>query len=332
LLLAAAAFLGVLALHAQHAAGQSPEAASPPRQASSDVSQLIDTERRLGAFAIGGQMYAVVAREKSVSGARDAKFATTLAELQVRDANETVVYQESFPYDLQDGHFTRQLSASASVLQGVGGSLLLLRFLEEPAAGHAESWRVFGLVRGELAPFGVPLPLGQGSGIAVGGVLTGVMVRGGIAVTPLASTAELLEFRAWAGRFFVYVPVRVDWEQGQWSEAEQCFELAGGSLRPSGCNLRVSADARSRGDGSIVTLYAEPAEDPYNAQQVPVRGSSPVELLAARTVVNWQRSGQRIACTFDEMWLRVRIDGNEGWLHSEADLAALSLPVANPPQ
>jgi hypothetical protein len=331
-LLAGAAFLAALALHPQNASGQSP--ASPPQQQpSSEALPLIDTEQHLGVFAIGGQMYAVIAREKSISPASDAKFATTLSELEIRDADEAAVYQESFPYDVQEGHFAQKLSASASVLAGAGGSALVIRFLEEPAApGEGESWRVFGLVNGKLAPLGAPLPLGQGSGSAVGGVLTGVMVRGGIGVVPLASTAESLEFRAWTGNFFVHVPVRVDWAQGQWSEAEQCFELNGGSLRQKGCNLRIAANARPRRDGVIVTLRAEPADDRYNERHVSVGSGSPVEFLLARAVVNWKNSGERITCRFGDVWLRVRIGGSEGWVHSEPDFAALGLPAASPPQ
>lgn len=331
--LACTAFVIALALHPQNAAGRSPEPAPLPQEASSDAPRLIETDQLLGVFAIGGQMYAVGARETSVSRASNAKLAATLAELRIRDANETVVYQERFPHDVKDGHFAQKLSASASLLAGAGGAALVVRFLEEPAAvGEGESWQVFGLAKGKLAPFGVPLPLGQGSGIAVGGVLTGVMVRGGIGVVPLASTAEALEFRVWTGNFFVYVPVRVDWAQGQWSEGEQCFELNRGSLRRNGCNLRIAADARPRADGSIVTLYAEPVEDRYNAQQVPVGSGSPVEFLTARAVVNWKRSGERISCSFDNMWLRVRIGDNEGWVHSEAGFATLGLPATSPPQ
>jgi hypothetical protein len=50
-----------------------------------------------------------------------------------------------------------------------------------------------------------------------------------------------------------------------------------------------------------------------------------VEIPAARALAKWQTSGNRFTCTFDELWLRARIDGNEGWVHSTADFAALGL-------
>jgi len=326
----------------------SPESGAPAQQASGEAPsgaptgtpRLIESEERLGAFTIGGQMYAVVAREESFQRAKETKFAATLGELEIRDASDSVIYQEEFPYEPGDGRFARKLSASASLFAGDGGAALALRFIDEAAASSPaastdgnESWEVFDLVNGRLTRLGPPLPLGQGGdGTAVGGVLTGVMVRGGIGVVPLASKAEALEFRAWTGNFFVYVPVRVDWANGQWSEAEECFELNGGSLRAKGCNLNVAAVAQPRADGSTLRLYPETVEDRYNAQQVLVHGSSQVQFLAARAVVNWKESGGRITCSFDDVWLRTRIDGKEGWVHSEEDFATLGMAAASPPQ
>ena len=86
----------------------------------------------------------------------------------------------------------------------------------------------------------------------MGGVLTGVMVGGGVNVMPLASKAEELEFRAWTGNFFVYVPVRVDWAAGVWGEGEQCFANKTGTLTKTGCNMRILANARpGRGTGDF---------------------------------------------------------------------------------
>jgi hypothetical protein len=320
-LLLGAAFLCAPAMYSQDASALTPE-----------VPRVTESEQRLGAFTLGGQAYAVMTRSQTISRASNKRFATTVSELEIRDANANAVYQENFPASIADGRFMQALAVSGSLLEGAGGQALMLRFVEDSGtAGGGESWQMFGLVNGKLTRYGAPLPLGQG-GVAVNGVLTGVMLSGGIGVVPLASRAEALEFRVWAGSFFVSVPVRIDWASGQWSEAEQCFANTSGKLEPVGCNLRVALNRRPVAEGAAVTLYAQPEENAYNARQVTVRGDSAVEFPAARALVKWQNGGDRFTCSFDDLWLRVRIDGNEGWVHSATDFAALGLPAAGAAQ
>jgi hypothetical protein len=287
--------------------------------------RVTETERRLGGFTAGGMELTVIARSQTIASASNRRFATTDSELEIRDANANPVVRETFPGLMNDGRFAQTLTVSASLLEGRGGKALVLRFLEDsggPAA--AESWQMFGMVSGKMTRYGAPLPLGQG-GAAVNGVLAGVMLQGGIGVVPLASTAEELEFRVWTGNFFVDVPVRIDWERGQWSEGEQCFSNEGGSLQPTGCNLRVAVSRGPVEEGAVVMLYAQPEEDPYSARPVPVHSDSRVTFPAARGVVRWQGSGNRFSCTVEDLWLRATIDGNEGWVHSSSEFAALGL-------
>jgi hypothetical protein len=321
MLLFGAAFLCATLLHAQNM--PTPAAESP---------RLTESAQRLGTFTLGGQAFSVTTRSQTISPASNAQFATTLSGLEILDANANAVYQETFPDSIADGRFLQTLTVSGSLLEGAGGRALVLRFVEDPAsAGTGESWQMFGLVNGKLAPYGAPLPLGQG-GLAVNGVMTGVMLRGGIGVVPLASTAEALEFRVWAGHFFLGVPVRVDWAQGRWSEAEQCFANQDGTFLPVGCNLRVTPIRGPVAEGAAATLYPQPVEDAYAAMQVPVYANSIVEFPAARALVKWQNTGDRFTCTFGDLWLQVRIDGKEGWVHSTTDFGALGLHSAEPAQ
>ena len=329
-----AAFFCAAALLAQQAGAQAPKSAPPPTQAAAAGPRVSEASEVLGGFTIGGQRYTVVARVRSISGASDAKFSTTLVGVEIRDAHRAGVYAKSFPADVQDGRFARILSASASAVEGAGGALLVIRYLEEPAAaGEGESWQVFAPVNGKLTLLGVPLPPGGNENLAVGGVVTGVMVEGGVNVMPLVSKAEPLEFRAWAGNFFVYVPLRVDWEHGQWGEGEQCFKNDKGSLEKTGCNMRITAVAQpSRAPGSVVTLFEAPVEDRFHASQVPIESGTKFEILDARAVVKWKESGERLSCQFEDMWLHARFHGDLGWIHSETDFAAVGLPAGAPPE
>jgi len=323
--------MAALSLCGPRVGAQSTKPASP---AAAEASKIVDADQFLGTFVITSHKYTVVAHEKGLTRSSDPRFATTLGELEIRGTNGATIYRKSFSADLMDGHFAKAVTASASVFQGIGGAALVIRYVEEPAApGEDEFWQVFGLINNKLTLMGAPLPPGAGDGIAVGGVLTGVMVGGGVNVMPLASKAEELEFRAWTGNFFAYVPVRLDWDQGQWGEGETCFANTKGTLTKTGCNMRILADARPKAQGLVVSLYAEPVEDPYHAEQVAVVTGSKFELLAARAIVNWGQNGDRVTCSFEDVWLRVRVkDGKEGWIHSGPDFVALGLPAGAPPQ
>lgn len=314
--LVGSAFLLTTPLHAQRIADRP---ADPPH--------LVESVRQLGSFTLGGQPFTATLHEQAISPTPKSGPASTVSGLDILDAGSNVVYQESFAVSYVDGRFTQSLSVSGSRLDAAGGQALVLRFLEDPSdSGGNETWQMFTLVNGALKRYGAPLPLGQGTG-TVNGVLAGVMLQGGIGVVPLASTAEPVEFQVWAGSFFVAVPVRIDWGSGQWSEAEECFVTDGGSLRPAGCNMKVSLRRLSVSDGAVVTLYPQPQEDPYAARQIPLRSNSALEFLAARARATWQNRGERFSCSFDDLWLHVRIDGADGWVHSPADFAALGMPV-----
>jgi hypothetical protein len=340
----------------QAASPQTPDTQQAPDTPPSPDGPLVkDTEQVKGPFRVGGVDYKVVLREKMLvplgappgkptpPAVGNAKFRITLAAVEIDDAAGNIAYQDSFPFGVTEGQFTERVTATPYLFAGRGGSAIVVHYSEEPSSGSApesepdsrhESWQVFGLMDGKLVPFGPPLPVGQGEGIAVGGVVAGVMVKNGISVVPLASTADELEFRAWEGHFSIDVPVRVDWMRGEWSQGQECFELGEGSLRPKGCNLRVEGVAQGRGgDTGYVQLFAATDGDARNGQQVPVRPESQVQIVETRAVVNWTAAeGDRIACSFADVWLHVRIDGKDGWVRGDNDFAALGLPASAAPE
>lgn len=279
--------------------------------------------------------------ESGSSGASPAKAVATLFALDILDARGNSVYQETFPSPSSEERPAQTLIASASLLTGAQGAALVIRFLElRPAAlganggGAAESWQLFGVVNGRLRTFGAVLPLGKGTDIAVGGVVTAIMLQGGIAVMPLASTAERLEFPAWTGNFYVLVPVLVDWAHGQWGEGEECYQLANGSLRERGCSMRViAARGPQPADAGVpyVRLFAATDGDTYNSVNVPVRPGSRVDFPQALAIVQWEARGKRVECSFRSVWLQTRVDGRPGWVQGEQAFEALGLRRRSPP-
>lgn len=326
-------------------AAQLPSTLSSHSQPSASATpQLSDTLTKAGPFIVADQRFTVLLHYKTryESSLPSAKSTSTLSRLQILDAHGNSVYDQSFPYTVAQRGFTERLTASASLLSGGGGAALVVRFLEQrvPSPGATpefakQSWQVFGIVNGHLAGLGPVLPLGQGTNITVNGTMAAVMMKGGIAVMPIASTAEVLSFRAWTGNFYADVPVRFDWANGKWGQGQQCYQTASGTLTERGCIMPVEAKPQPRppdADTVYVQLFAAPDGNTDNLQNVPVSPDSQVEILEVQAIVdwNWESRDQHVACNFRNVWLRTRIDGNEGWVHGQDAFDALGLPLASP--
>lgn len=317
---------------------------SHSQPSASGAPQLSDTLAKEGPFTLADQSYTVLVHYKTLSetASPSAKSTSTLSRVQILDAHGNSVHDENFPYTVAQRRFTETLTASASLLGGTGGGALVIRFLDQrvisPGATPEfakESWQLFGVISGHLAPFGPVLPLGQGKNITVNNTMAAVMMKGGIAVMPIASTAEVVSFRAWTGNFYADVPVRLDWANGQWGQGQRCFQTASGNLSERGCIMPVEAKFRTRSpdaDTVYVQLFAAPDGNTDNLQNVAVSPDSKVEVLEMQAIVdwNWDSRDERVSCNFENVWLRTRIDGNEGWVHGQDAFDALGLPVAGP--
>lgn len=171
------------------ALGAAPICASSPQTSGNNAQaqpapQPADSVEKQGPFSIGDQPYTVVLHEKVLgkNGSpppSENAFLATLAELDIVDANGQTAFQETFPFAPADGRFSQTINAFASLFSSQGGMALVIQFIEQTANTNTgspvrESWQIFGLSNGRLTKFGPVLPLGQGSDIAVGGVVTAV--------------------------------------------------------------------------------------------------------------------------------------------------------------
>jgi hypothetical protein len=333
---------GIAVIFCASALAQFPPTASSA--ASASPRRLRDSVTREGPFAIGDQRYTVLFQYKVLSegpspSAKPANSSATLSRFEILNGQNTSIYHQEFPYTFTQGHLQDHLSASASLLSGNGGVALAIRFLDRPESPDKiakESWQLFTVVDGQFRALGPLLPLGHGSDIAVGGVVTAVMMKGGIAVMPMASTAEVLALRVWTGNFYASVPVRFDWPHGQWGVGQQCYRNTNGTLTESGCIIPMQAVPQPRSlhdDFPYVQLFPAPDADTGGSDNIMITPNKPVEFLEMFAVVHWHTEGlqgQRVACTFSDVWLRVRIDGQEGWVHGQDAFTALGLPQANP--
>jgi len=272
-------------------------------------SVVVTAERTAGPFALAERSFQAVLRLARLPGDVE----ETVASVEVRDANGTLHFQRTLPYRADGKRFEETTGVEAALVEGKKGSGILLNYAVLPSTPlGGQSWQVLGVVEGKLQPFSKPVAL-------EGGLMeetSGKLVRPG---WDSALETDVLNFRVWTGRFFVIVPLAVNWEWGYFRPA---YHLAK-------CRWNVEADRRAAPGQATVRLLPQPGADGGEPEEVPVTPGSKVEFLGAEGGVVWDETEEQIWLGVSEIiWLRVRIDGKEGWLRDPEDLDALGLPEA----
>jgi hypothetical protein len=304
-----------------------------------------ETEQRLGPFSISGSDYTVVLHNKKRQPGSTEESGDTVVAMEIRDAAGAILYQRKFPYQEANGTFSDAWLVDARILAGANGTGLLVSysFDTEPSAPEAESYgwsQLFGRVGGKFRPFTAPLGY---AGELLPAEMTDKEFR---TAGPLGSDADDLEFTIWTGHFRLIFPIRVDWAEGKLTPAQPCEEQAAkGDSEVSACQYKVLPENERQVRGTtFVTLCARPGEKCENSEKVVVKNNSKVDLLLAQVKTHWNggvasgpsgtekvRDAMDDAGSFalspnDELWLKVRIDGKEGWMHGEEDFNAFGLP------
>jgi hypothetical protein len=75
-----------------------------------------------------------------------------------------------------------------------------------------------------------------------------------------------------------------------------------------------------------VRLFRESNEQGGPPAHVVVKANSAVEVIAGKVAVRWDEGPDAVTIAVaDDVWVKVRIDGREGWIHSPEDLNAIGL-------
>jgi hypothetical protein len=273
-------------------------------------------QRSLGAFSIGGRNFNVVIQVKTRAPGVTNESGAVAEFVEIRDSSGRAQYRRDFSYP-SDTEVSAAWSVSAKQIKGAQGSGLLLSYDldEEPSAPEPEStswWQLFGIVDGSLKPFGPP-----------------ISVEGDL-LPPSESPSDTMEFKVWAHHFRIAFPVHIDWTHGAWSPAQQCEAT---------CEYKVlPEDLAPREDLTFARLCSQSVQACDRPERVIVKKDSRIELLAAQLNVKWTGGGPTTGYASDlihdagaitaaeDVWLKVRIDGKEGWIHEDEDFTALGLP------
>ena len=297
------------------AIGQKSNAAATP--------ELDDVETIQGPFQIGGHDYTVSSHYRRIKGTTDPS-SQTLALLEIVDASRQVYFHQSFTPTVENGEFSDACSASTEVFSGNMTKYLWITLnCDSCDSISGGPWQLFGAVNGKLVPFGKPI------------VLEGDFVRfvpGAVSKIGAATMfqADSLEFRVSAGNFFVTIPMRVNLVQGSLDLGIHCFRQTGHGMGESGCDVPVQVERTPVSDDiTFVRLFSEPAENSGTPAHVVIRKDSKVEFLAANVRPTLTADGDfTVLGVTGELWLKVRIDGKEGWIHTQEDFDAIGLPFS----
>jgi hypothetical protein len=295
-------------------------------QAQRPAAALPSIERRYGPYVFSDgltpQTFTVVVRSVRLPG-KNIPDDETVTAVEFVDTAGVVQYRENFAYEVKNGEFTETCSVSVEHLAGSMGKGVLLDTGCLPSAPlSAGPWSVFGIVKGKLTRFGKPV-YAEGE---LGRFVPGPIVRIG---PQTRISADQIQIRVFTGYFFVTVPVAVNWLDGKLGLAQHCFYQTGRGMAEGGCELPAEDVGRHPDDRELtfVRMFRESNEASTGpATHVVVKKTSAVEVLGSKVLVTWNEASDSVALGVDDdIWVKVRIDGQEGWIHTEEDLQAIGL-------
>lgn len=230
----------------------------------------------------------------------------TVKEVRIIDWAKTVHFAESFDVPLYRTGFEYSYSIKPyHLLAEKGRGILLVRDALPSAPSSGRSIRIFSRHEEKIKPVT--------KWLTVSGEIEGIMPSedGKVRLPP----EDTVTFLVWTGNFSVVVPVVVDLEGVR-------------VLIPEGVrSLAVKArDPVFFRNPDPVNLFVDPS-DSSTAIKVEVRRTSRIEYLEAQaqTLLAGEKNQELRVL---KPWLRVRVDGQEGWVKEERDLISLGLPYA----
>jgi len=284
-------------------------------------------EEQTGPFTVGGQDFTLVKKKLAWEGAGNG-FDETVQSIALVDDQGNAHFQKSFRVDQGATAFMESLDVSAFALDSRGlkgfkvegaklvelppkdrpGAGLLLSYGFVPAAPPAGgACQVFALKEGRLTPLFSPLT-----------------VNGRIFPLPPGSTAssrrlfenDTIRFGVWTGWFEVIVPLRVFADlQVAPIHYDMTYRFHA---------LEVDVRRNPPGEDTFVRLFSRPSETDIPGHII-VKKDSKVEFIMAyaRPVIS-----KGVVALDGPPWLKLRIDGREGYIRDPEDLMALGIRQA----
>ena len=288
-------------------------------------------EKRMGPFNINEREFTVILKLVKYQGPSNG-FDETVKSFSIVDKEGKIHYQKSFDVGYGNGEFAQSLGIWAYALDSsdekgflresgklkeiilkgqVGVGLIVYYGITPSAPSSGVSCQVFALKGEHLFPLFLPLTV-------YGQIYD--LPRGSNPNTVKLFDGNTMKFGVWTGWFEVIVPVNV------------LDELRVVPLRYNstfGYNaFNVIVDRRPSEEDTFVRLFNHP-EASTIPRHVIIRKETKVEFLWAYARVSIGSSGTESVISINDMpWLKVRIDGKEGFVRDDEDLLALGIHAA----
>jgi len=288
-------------------------------------------ERRMGPFKINEREFTVIFKLVKYQGASKG-FDETVESLSIVDKEGEVHYQKSFDVEYGNGRFAESVGICAYALDSMGkkgflyesgrlkefiskeqaGVGLILYYGVTPSApSSGVSCQVFTLKKEHLTPLFPPLTVyGQIYELPHGSNPNALMLFDG----------NTMKFGVWTGWFEVIVPVKV---LDRLSIAPLHYNSTFGYNA-----FDVIVERRHSEEETFVRFFNDPGISSI-PRHVIIKKDTEVEFLWAYARVSIESGGAECVISIDEMpWLKVRIDGKEGFVRNAEDLLALGIHPA----
>jgi hypothetical protein len=307
---------------AQEAPAQAPTLKGQPGTPASPAFEIV--EERRGPFVLRNQSFNAVLHYHRLPG-QTGPDAQILESFDLLDASGTLQYHQAFSTALENGSFVEDCSISVQELHGTNGEGLLLDTGCLPSAPMSGGpWQILGVSNAKLVPIGKPIVTqGQLAEFVPGPVTQVGKVR---QILPDSITVRL-----WTGYFSVVAPIRINWQERKLELGQHCMYQTGHGFAEDGCEMPVLDTPQLAMDQNMtfVRLFNESNDRTGPPAHVVVKKDSKVEILAAKTQLAWQEDKDVIGLGCGEdIWIKLRIDGQVGWIHTAEDLSAIGLHQA----
>jgi hypothetical protein len=288
-------------------------------------------ERRLGPFKINEKEFSVIIKALKYHGSSRG-FDETVESFSIVDEHGDIHYRKSFDVEYCDGGFAESIAISAYAIDSRGkrgfpnesgklkriiskgrpGVGLVLYYGFTPSApSSGVSCQVFALKGERLVPQFLPLTVyGRIYELSHGSNPNALRLFDG----------DTMKFGVWTGWFRVIVPVKV-------LDRLRLVPLHYSSTY--GYNaFDVIVERRHFEEETFVRFFNHP-EVSSIPRHVIIKKDTKVEFLWAYARVSIGSGGAECVISIDEMpWLKVRIDGKEGFVRDAEDLLALGIHPA----